>query len=214
MVKALILSFILITAHGLFPTDLSALSGMGSPSQATDAVAQALMPTVNDLIARGVGSMPNANPMYSRKTQAPMVWIHLRKALPIAVDREFYNISAIPSTLQDNGSSASKKTSASRIVQVQPEIPRKVSLVQTKAVDPVMIKNGLYLTMPLRQPPQETVNVAAVEDTRTIQEVADYVRKKRETQRLEKSVTDFIKSLVSSCIGLFAFTLYMQLHIS
>ena len=169
------------------------LSGVGT------AVLGAIMPSVNELISRDSGEAPKANPMYSRKTQAPMVWIHLRKALPIAVDREFYNISAIPDTLKDRsgGKKESKKSSdKAEIVNVQREIP--MSFFQSKKVDPVMIKNGLYLGMPLRQPPQETVNVAAVEDTRTIQGVADYERKKREISRLQRGVTDWIKTLVSS----------------
>ena len=169
------------------------LSGVGT------AVLGAIMPSVNDLISRDSGEAPKANPMYSRKTQAPMVWIHLRKALPIAVDREFYNISAIPDTLKDRsgGKKESEKSSdKAKIVNVQRDIP--MSFFQSRKVDPVMIKNGLYLGMPLRQPPQETVNVAAVEDMRTIQGVADYERKKREISRLERGVTDWIKTLVSA----------------
>ena len=175
------------------------LSGISGPDGATAAVMQAILPSVNDLIAREPGNSPAANPMYARETQAPMVWIHLRKALPIAVDKEFYDISTVPgTTLKGRADSGDKKPVKIALeAPVQSDIPvNRASFLQTRKVDPVMIQNGLYLSMPLRQPPQETVNVAAVEDTRTIQAVADYVRKKREIARLEKSVTDFIKSLV------------------
>jgi hypothetical protein len=60
-----------------------------------------------------------------------------------------------------------------------------------------MIKNGLYLSMPLRTPAQETMNIAAVEDTRGIQGAADFLRKKREVTRLNNRFKQTIQQLLT-----------------
>ncbi len=64
-------------------------------------------------------------------------------------------------------------------------------------VDPEMIQNGLYVSQPLRQPAQEYINVATVEDVRSIQGLADYMRKKREIKRLEKRFNSLIRQLIT-----------------
>ena len=69
------------------------------------------------------------------------------------------------------------------------------SFMQHKGVDPIMIENGLFLTMPLRTPAQETVNVAAVEDTKSIQAFSDFMRKKKEIRKLNKSFTNLLRHL-------------------
>ena len=173
--------------------DPASLAGVGS------SVGEMLIPGIKPFIRRDAAG--GSSPMYDRKTQTPVVWIHLRKAAPIVVDREFYDISKPmdPKPVKDARTEA-KEVLARAKPHVNPPMQQMVnkgSLIQTKGVDTTMIQNGLYLSMPLRQPPQETMNVAGVEDGRRIQGVADYLRKKREIARLEAGFSDVIRGLVT-----------------
>jgi hypothetical protein len=115
-----------------------------------------------------------------------MIWIHMRKAAPILVDREFYNLTAVPGMNVTNVTAivAQPKSNLTGIPILQQIIPHWAFLETNNKANPVLIENGLYVTMPLRQPPQETFNIAAVENTHTLQGVADYRRKTRETRAL------------------------------
>jgi hypothetical protein len=175
-----------------------------APEQAkgiVNSVAAMALNSVADLIERSPPGL-SASPMYNRKTQSPLMWIHLRKAQPILVNREFYNITGMP------GMNVTLNMTPSAILKLKPSEKPKLpiiqqmvrpdlvsSLIQQKMVDPIMIQNGLYLTMPLRKPVQETVNVAAAEDTQTIQGFADYMRKKREIRKLNKSFRNLLRAL-------------------
>lgn len=172
-----------------------------------EAVKDSVLPDIKKYMSRGPPGQ-TASPMYERKTQAPLVWIHMRKAPRILVDREFYNISTVGGMEMGKLTQAlipPKGTFTVPVMQKQLAPPRSFlqqkqvspeSLVETKN-NPIVIQNGLYLSMGLRQPPQETMNIAAVEDTRTIQGEADYLRKKREARRLEHGVTEIIKQFVT-----------------
>ena len=181
---------------------LALLKDPGTLQRIKQAVAQSMLPGVQDLISRQTGTKTQVNPFYDRKTQSPMIWINLRKASPIVVDREFYNISRIAG-MGDHAKETEKKVE-SKIPPLQTSLQSPLSLAEIKSAtsfvqtkfDPVMIQNGLYLSMPLRQPAQETINVAAPEDTKTIQGFADMMRKKRETKRLNDAFTGIIKRLV------------------
>lgn len=158
----------------------------GQLSALGTAVNSLILPGLKDFIRRQPPSK-SSTPMYGRLTQTPMIWIHLRKAAPILVDKEFYNISSTPGM----NVTAEIKVDETAGPKAQPPIPTLQqilphgSLLETNhKADPVMIENGLFVTMPLRQPPQETFNIAAAENTRTVQGVADYRRKKRETRAL------------------------------
>ncbi len=158
----------------------------GDVSLINKAVTKLLAPAIGYSIRRQPISK-FVSPMYSRLTQTPMIWIHLRKAAPILVDKEFYNISAVPGMNVTNVTEVVQKMMQPKlnpIPTLQQIIPHGSLLESHHKADPVMIENGLFVTMPLRQPPQETFNIAAVENTRTVQGVADYRRKKRETRAL------------------------------
>ncbi len=177
--------------------DPSLLAGMGQAS------AQLMIPGVSDIIARNPANAGSA--MYERRTQAPIITIKLRKAPPIIVDREFYNISTVPGMMETaNLSLAVKpkppvaKKPIPPMLSILPPSPlspvRASSFAQTHLrVDPQMIQNGLYLSQPLRQPAQESINIAAVEDVRTIQGVADYYRKKKEIKRLDSRFNEMLR---------------------
>jgi hypothetical protein len=171
-----------------------------SPDQASgmvSSITSMVTGSVADLIERSPPGL-NASPMFNRKTQAPLMWIHLRKAQPILVNREFYNISNVPGmnvTMNLTAGAMLKRSSKPQPATIQQMIPS--SFIEHKGVDPIMIQNGLYLTMPLRKPAQETVNVAAVEDTRTIQAFSDYMRKKREIRKLNKNFRNLLKQLTT-----------------
>ena len=182
---------------------LGQAAGSITPDQAVDYSRMAMdmfTPPIADFISR-ISDPSKSTPMYERKTQAPTIWIHMRKAKPIIVDNEFYNISTVPGINEANMTQMlipSPKQVVLPQMQYLITPNLKTSFVQTKhKTDPIMIQNGLYLTMPLRQPPQETMNIAAVEDTRTIQGVADYRRKKREIERLKKGFTDILRKFNS-----------------
>jgi hypothetical protein len=184
-----------------------------SPDQVSagiGAISSMALGSLGNLIQRQ-NKNTKSTPMYDRKTPPPMLWIHLRKADPILVDREFYNVSNVPDeiSLNMNSTESIKAARKPEIPNIQQMIP--LSLIErpdmqqvgtssfiehtNKAVDPFMIANGLFLTMPLRQPPQETINVATVEDTKTIQAFADYMRKKHEIQRLDKAFRNLIRGM-------------------
>ena len=204
--------------------DTAALMGAGGSMG--EAAAQLMIPAVSDIIGKK-GGTNSGSPMYDRKTQAPMIWIKLRKSPPIVVDREFYNISTVPGMVETAKMKLGKtpkppaKNGPKRappiltdvikkpdqpitrnglngvIQEPKPPMIRKGpngSFIQQKTkVDPQMIQNGLYLSQPLRQPAQESLNIAAVEDVRTIQGVADYYRKKREIKRLNSRFNDVLR---------------------
>jgi hypothetical protein len=76
----------------LSPDMTNKLLGMMSSSETSAMMAQQMQPSVEDVI---FGNSQGMMSMYSRKTQSPMIWVKLRKAPPIVVDREFYNISTV-----------------------------------------------------------------------------------------------------------------------
>lgn len=211
--------------------DTAALMGAGGSMG--EAAAQLMIPAVSDIIGRK-GGTNSGSPMYDRKTQAPMIWIKLRKSPPIVVDREFYNISTVPGMVETakmkmgkapkrrvkkgpkrappiltdvikkpdqpttrNGLNGLIKEPDQQVIRNVPnDVIKKTgsSFIQEKTkVDPQMIQNGLYLSQPLRQPAQESLNIAAVEDVRTIQGVADYYRKKREIKHLNSRFNDVLR---------------------
>lgn len=187
-------------AHGGLPN----IPVTGGQAQGmVGSVASMVMRSIGDLIERnppGAG----ASPMYDRKTQSPLMWIHLRKAQPILVNREFYNISTVP------GMEVALNVTPEALLKLKPSPKPKLpviqqmldpgpaaSFVEQKGVDPLMIQNGLYLTMPLRKPVQETVNVAAVEDTNSIQAFSDYMRKKKEIRKLNKGFRNLLRQLTT-----------------
>jgi len=166
---------------------------------AVGAISSMVLKSLGDVIQRR-SRKTQATPMYDRKTPPPMIWIHLRKADPILVNNEFYNISNVPDDLVLNGNITDIKIGTVPKKEKAPEVQQMIpmgSFVEQKhkKVDPVMIANGLFLTQPLRQPPQETINVAAVEDTKTIQGFADYMRKKREIRKLDQAFHKLIREL-------------------
>lgn len=162
-------------------------------SSNVDLVKNALVGGIQDFIRRGPESIPGATPMYSRKTQAPLVWVHLHKAPRIVVDNEYYNLSLIPGMNETNLTRVlTAGPGKIKLPEIQAMFPH--SFIETK-VDPLMIQNGLYLAMPLRNPPQETMNIIAAEDTRSIQSIADTLRKKRETIRLQKAFNAMIREI-------------------
>lgn len=250
-----------MTGMGMYPmpvmgNPMSTMTNMGSMyGQAGPAMIQSMAPKLKEILQRTRLSMPGVSPMYDRKTQTPIVWIHLRKAPPIVLDREFYNISAIqgmnitnatfraapirkisvpetqliipsiwgdgfplqPEHRSDNttenqtdnktslsllrGSTGSFNGTAplpqeSKVLNATNDTAAARSSFMETKVDPEMIRNGLYLSMPLRSPAQETMNIAAVEDTRGIQGVADFLRKKREIKRLNNRFTQTLQQLV------------------
>ena len=175
----------------------------GQAQSMVGSVASMAASAIGDLIQRsppGAG----ASPMYSRKTQSPLMWIHLRKAQPILVNREFYNISTVP------GMDVALNVTPEAILKLKPSPKPPLPMIQQsidpgpsssflehKGVDPIMIENGLFLTMPLRTPAQETVNVAAVEDTNSIQAFSDFMRKKKEIRKLNKSFRNLLQQLTT-----------------
>ena len=175
-----------------------------SPGQAqgmVGSVSSMVVSSIGDLIQRSPPSA-GASPMYNRKTQAPLMWIHLRKAQPILVNREFYNISTVP------GMEVELNVTPEALLKLKPSPKPPLPIIQQmidpgpsssflehKGVDPIMLENGLFLTMPLRTPAQETVNVAAVEDTQGIQAFSDFMRKKKEIRKLNKSFRNLLKQL-------------------
>jgi hypothetical protein len=200
-----------------------ALAGMLSPEALkaqgvamAKASAQLMIPGVSSIIAR-TADMGSA--MYERKTQGPMIWIKLRKSPQIIVDREFYNISTVPGMVA--------MANMTKMVLPKPPPPRgpkpapplladirlkrgafieralqgQSFLEQKLKVDPQMIQNGLYLSMPLRQPAQESINIAVAEDTRTIQAEADYRRKDREVKRLNNRFNDVLRQFTRRALG-------------
>jgi hypothetical protein len=183
------------------PTNPSSLGASGA--QAGQAVAQLLIPGINSIIAPQTAMGPGGS-MYDRKTQGPMIWIRLRKAQPIVVDREFYNISNVPGLEVEKLVNPPKKPTMTVNEKKRTEIPIQkmltspLSFIQSQhKVDPQMIQNGLYLSQPLRQPAQESINIAAVEDVRSIQAAADHYRKKKEIKRLENRFHDVLNQLIN-----------------
>lgn len=180
-----------IFSWGLSPDMTNKLLGMLTSSETSAMMAQQMQPGVKDVI---FGNSQARMSMYSRKTQSPIIWVKLRKAPPIVVDREFYNISTVlgmyeQKNITDAISKPAPKREKKRAPKIQVLIPP--SFIELK-VDPEMIQNGLYVSQPLRQPAQEYINVATVEDVRSIQGLADYMRKKREIKRLEKRFNSLI----------------------
>jgi hypothetical protein len=182
----------LIGAASSMGSMVSDPNGMG---EAGGAMTQLLMPAVADILSSQGATMG----MYSRKTQPPMIWIKLRKAPPIIVDREFYNISTVLGMEAMNLTKAIEEPKLGVRNMTVPAMQTMMgasSLAQLK-VDPQMIQNGLYLSQPLRQPAQESINIATTEDVRTIQGIADHFRKKREIKRLKKRFNDAIQNLIT-----------------
>ena len=178
-------------------------STMGA--QAGAAASQLVIPGIADVIAPGLSGIGGS--MYERKTQAPMIWIHLRKSQPIIVDREFYNISNVPGMKVEKVVNPPKPVVAASKPSREP-IQQQIALDPIRSVassfvenrlkvDPQMIQNGLYLSQPLRQPAQETINIAAVEDVRSIQATVDYFRKKREIKRLQDRFHDVLSQFIN-----------------
>ena len=56
---------------------------------------------------------------------------------------------------------------------------------------------GAEVPAVLRQPAQETINIAAVEDVRSIQATVDYFRKKREIKRLQDRFHDVLSQFIN-----------------
>ena len=192
----LILTVTLCSTRGGIPISTDQISS------GISMISSMVMNSLGDVIKRQSKST-KSTPMYDRKTPPPMLWIHLRKADPIIVNREFYNISNVPDDVALTANTTDikigklgPKQETRKIQQMIPLSPSASFLEQKqKAVDPLMIQNGLYLTLPLRQPPQETINVASVEDTKTIQGFADYMRKKREIKRLNTAFRNLLREM-------------------
>ena len=164
-------------------------------------VLNALTGGLDEFIRRKPPGGALASPMYDRKTQAPLVWIHLRKSPRIVVDNEYYNLSRISGMNETNLTTVLvpiKRYVLPEIQHMMDQVDEKkhTSFIETK-VDPLMILHGLFLAMPLRNPPQETVNVIAAEDTRSIKSIADTIRKKRETKRLGKEFSKMITEIAT-----------------
>ena len=194
MIRVLVL--LVNAAWGIGPDMMNKIIGKLTGPDTIAMMAQQMQPGVEDVIFGGAQGKVT---MYSRKTQAPMIWVKLRKAPPIVVDREFYNISTVLGMYdQKNITDAISKPAPRRKKTPAPPMQLLVppSFIDLK-VDPEMIQNGLYVSQPLRQPAQEYINVAAVEDVRTIQGVADYMRKKREIKRLNKKFNRVMRQLIT-----------------
>ena len=195
----IVLTLLLLTV----PTVLGSIDA-GQASTGMSAISNALIGGIQEFIRRSPPTNQKTSPMYDRKTQSPLVWIHLRKAPRIVVDNEFYNISAMPGMNETNWTNVLVPVRKFVLPEIQHMMPRTASsmkvssppsaFVETK-VDPLMIQNGLYLSMPLRNPPQETVNIVAAEDTNSIQAIADTFRKKREIKRLNSGFNKMIREI-------------------
>lgn len=125
------------------------------------------------MLARSGGT--GGSNIYRRYTPAPMVWTHLRKS----------NITteAIPRLEDLLAAAVANRTR----MQTHP------SFLQA---DPLMIRNGLYLSRPLRAPPQAFVNAAVAENVRGIQGDRLFRAQKAETRRLKKEFAKGFNELV------------------
>jgi len=123
---------------------------------------------------------------YTRETPPPIVWTHLRKSKITS--------KKVPrlETLLDAALNATRPVPFSKSSQ-KPTVATPASFLQA---NPLMLRNGLYLSRPIRRPPQAFVNVAVAENVEGIAGERFARAQENETKRLQKEFSMGLSHLI------------------
>ena len=137
-------------------------------------------------LASRTGGVLSPSNIYKRITPAPMVWTHLRKS-------SIKNVT-VPKLEDLLAEAVAKNAQKQPNTQKQANALKQPSFLQA---DPLMIRNGLYLSRPLRTPSQAFVNAAVVENISGIEGEKLFKSEKAETRRLKTEFAKGLKELIN-----------------
>jgi hypothetical protein len=157
------------------------------------------------LMSRSGGTDDQSQLQYRRITPAPMIWQHLRKSdihnqsIPRLEDL----LSAAVANLSANATAASRNATLYRLpskpsTAVTAENQTAGAAIRSSFLqaDPLMLRNGFYLSRPMRRPAQAFVNVAVQENVQGIEGARYSNAEKVETKRLKSSFAKGVRQLL------------------